>query len=75
MNPLILLQLNVGDFNYRVLRGGRNQFEIRLNQHQRATFTVDDAGKVSFFTLMCFMENLSLYNLLVGYFDSEGRDV
>lgn len=24
---------------------------------------------------MCFMENLSLYNLLVGYFDSEGKDV
>ncbi|MCH8021432.1 hypothetical protein IH785_16435 [candidate division KSB1 bacterium] len=34
---------NVGALNYQALSGGRNQFEIRLNQHHRATFTVDDA--------------------------------
>lgn len=39
---------NVAALNYQALSGGRNQFEIRLNQHHRATFTVDDAGRFLF---------------------------
>ena len=31
----------VGDLNYKSLVGAPNQFEIRLNQHHRATFSVD----------------------------------
>lgn len=32
----------VGDLNYKQLRGSHSQYEIRLNQKHRATFTVDD---------------------------------
>jgi len=34
------------DANYRQLQGGHNQYEIRLSQHNRATFTVDEANKM-----------------------------
>lgn len=35
----------VGDLAYKQLRGSNSQYEIRLSQKHRATFTVDDDAR------------------------------